>query len=495
MPLVLALDQSTSTTKALLFDEKGRCLDTETRGHRQLYPRPGWVEHDAGEIWQNTLAVLRALAARHDARRGDIACLGITNQRETIVVFERGSGRPLRPAIVWSCRRGDALCAEHRKAGAEPLVHARTGLLLDAYFSASKIQWLVRNDAGLRAKLARGDALIGTIDAYLVYRLTGGNVFATDPTNASRTLLFDITRLCWDDALCALWDVPRAALPEVRESKAGFGATTLGGALAKPLPIRGVIGDSQAALFAQRCFAPGAAKATFGTGSSLMLNIGREPRISGRGIVTALAWVLDGQPVYAFEGIIISAAATLSWLAGQLGIIGHAAQSEAIAASLDGNGGVYLVPAFSGLGFPRWQPAARAAITGLSGHSDRRHVVRAALESISYQVRDVLDALRDEAGVPLRSLHCDGGPTSNRWLMQFTADIAGVELRAATMPCRSALGAVFMGLLGEKTYALPADLDRLPNEDICYSPIMSAANVQRCYSGWQNAVRQTIPPA
>jgi glycerol kinase len=493
MPLVLALDQSTSATKALLFDADGRCLDTESRGHRQHYPQPGWVEHDAEEIWANTLATLRAVAARHESRQDEIACLSLANQRETVVVFARGSGRPLRPAIVWLCRRGDALCDEHRANGMEPLIHSRTGLKLDAYFSASKLQWLVRNDAALRAKLARGEALVGTIDAWLVYRLTGGRTFATDSTNASRTLLFDITRMRWDDGLCDLWQVPRDALPEVRESSAVFGETTLDGALRRPLPVCGVMGDSQAALFAQRCFEPGMAKATFGTGSSVLLNIGREPRFSRQGIVTTLAWVIEGRPTYALEGIIISAAATLSWLSSQLGLMADAAESEAIAASLPGNEGVYLVPAFSGLGFPHWQPAARAAITGLSGRSDRRHVVRAGLESIAYQIRDVLDGLRADAGVELRGLRCDGGPTSNRWLMQFTADLAGVELRASTMPYCSALGAAFMGMLGRKIHSSETALGNLPCDDVSYSPSMPPDDAQRLLAGWWHAVRQTFP--
>lgn len=493
MPLILALDQSTSATKALLFDRDGRLVDKESLEHRQYYPQPGWVEHNAEEIWQNTLAVLRALLARHSGKLGEIACLSLTNQRETIVVFNRVTGKPLHPAIVWQCRRGDALCAGHTATGHEALVHARTGLKLDAYFSGSKLQWLVQNRPELRRKLADGEALIGTIDTYLIYRLTGGRTFATDHTNASRTLLFDIGRLRWDEDLCALWQVPNSALPEVRESSALFGDTTLGGLLPRPLPICGVMGDSQASLFAQRCFAPGSAKVTFGTGSSILLNIGAKLRLSDRGVVTTLAWVHNGTPTYALEGIVISAAATVTWLRDQLGVIRDFNETESLARELADNDGVYLVPAFSGLGLPHWQPTARAAIVGLSAHSDRRHVTRAALESISYQIRDALDAMRREAGVELASLHGDGGPTANRFLMQFTADLTGVELRVATMSDCSALGAALAGMLGMGLYHSLGDLGSAPDGEIVYPPTMSAERSRLLYAGWQRAVRLVLP--
>ena len=492
MPCVLALDQSTSATKALLFDEAGRCLDRESREHGQFYPRPGWVEHDAEEIWRNTLAVLRTLVARHPHRVADLIGLSLTNQRETIVVFERGSGRPLHPAIVWQDRRGDPFCAEQAAAGRETATHARTGLKLDAYFSGSKLQWLVRFHPELRRQLASGEALIGTIDAYLIYRLTRGAVFATDSTNASRTLLYDIGRLGWDEELCAWWEVPMAALPEVRESAAPFGATTLDGALDHPLPICGVMGDSQASLFAQRCFEPGMAKVTFGTGSSVLLNIGSQLRRSEHGVLTALAWVIGGVPTYAFEGIIISSAATLVWLRDQLGLVADMRELDRLALKVTDADGVYLVPAFSGLGLPHWRPDARAAIVGLSTHSDRRHVARAGLESIAYQVREALDAMRTEAGVPLQSLQVDGGTTANRFLMQFTADLTGVELRIATMADCSPLGAALMGMYGLGLHPDLGKLAALPGEATVYRPVMPPERVQQLYSGWQRAVQQVV---
>lgn len=492
---VLAIDQSTSATKALLFDDTGRIVDRESREHRQYYPAPGWVEHDAGEIWRNVVATTHAVIGRNRGHMDQLACVSIANQRETVVAFDRSSGEPLCPAIVWQCRRSEQLCAAHARAGFGDRVHARTGLRIDPYFSGSKLLWLARNRPALCAQLARGDAVVGTMDTYLVHRLTGGKVFATDPTNASRTLLYDIDGLRWDAWLCDLWEVPPAALAEVRESAANFGETTLGGALRRPVPIRGVMGDSQAALFAQRCFEPGMAKVTFGTGSSVLLNIGATPQRSGRGVLTALAWVLDGNPVYAFEGIIISSAATLAWLRDQLRLVSDVAEIERLAAELDDAGGVYLVPAFSGLGLPYWAPGARAAITGLSAHSDRRHVARSALESMAYQLRDALDALQAESGIALTALRADGGPTANRLLMQFVADLTQGELAVPAAPECSALGAAMMGLLGTGVRASLDALADAPAEARVYRPVMTAAAARDYHAGWRRAVGQVLAAA
>jgi glycerol kinase len=493
MSTFLALDQSTSGTKALLFAPDGRLLDRESREHRPSCPQPGWVEHDAEEIWRNSLETLRAVVRRQGAAAAEIAALSIANQRETVVVFERGGGRPLHPAIVWQCRRGDPLCAAQSAAGRAGAIRERTGLPLDAYFSASKLQWLVRNRPDLGRRLAAGEAVAGTIDAYLIHRLTAGAVFATDHTNASRTLLFDFRRLRWDEELCRWWEVPISALPEIRESFDGFGTTTLDGALPRPLPIRGVMGDSQASLLAHGCVAPGSAKATIGTGSSVLLQLGPVPRPSRRGLATALAWVHRGVPAYAFEGLIISAAATLAWLRDQLGVIADFGEIEGLVGTLEDNGGVYLVPAFGGLGLPHWRPDARAAIVGLSGHSDRRHLVRAALEAIAYQLHDALEAMRTDAALPLRRLHADGGPTGNRFLMQFVADVTGTELRAAAADC-SALGAVRAGMLGLGLYESLTELAATPREERVYRPSMAPERVERCRAGWSRAVAQVLAP-
>lgn len=491
MPYVLALDQSTSATKALIFNDAGHCVDREALEHRQQYPQPGWVEQDAEEIWQNVLRVCRSVLARHTQGAADLACLSISNQRETVVVFDRSTGRPLHPAIGWQCRRGDALCAAQIAAGHKHAIHARTGLQPDAYFSASKIQWLIQNKPRLQALITSGEALIGTIDTYLIYRLTDGKVFATDPTNASRTLLFDISRRRWDEEMCALWEVPLTALAEVRESKACFGKTAIG-VLPCAVPICGVMGDSQASLFGQRCFQPGMAKVTFGMGSSVLLNIGPEPRLSKSGVVTTLAWVLDGAPIYAFEGIIINSGATLTWLQTQLGLVRAVGEIESIAAGLDNSGGVYLVPAFSGLGLPHWAPSARAAITGLSFHSDRRHVARAALESIAYQLNDALEVMEMESGMPLRVLKVDGGSTANSVLMQFTADITGIDLSVAKTPDCSALGAALMGLLGIGVHFALDAIAALPRAAVVYRPTMLASAAESRRNEWRRAVRQVL---
>ena len=492
MSVILALDQSTSATKAILFDSLGKVLDKSSFEHRQIYPQPGWVEHDADEIWFQTLAAIRDVAKRNHARLSKLIGLSITNQRETIVVFDRKTGHPLYNALVWQDRRGDRLCTRLVKQGHGPAVLRKTGLKIDTYFSASKLRWLMENKPAIAAKLRSGQACVGTIDAYLIYRLTTGKVFATDHTNASRTLLFDIARLKWDVELCKLFKVPRQALPEVRESAARFGETDAGGILPRPIPIVGVMGDSQASLFAQRCYQPGMAKATFGTGTSVLLNIGNRPRVSNKGAVTALAWVWRGKPTYAFEGLINFSAATIAWLKNQLGLIHDPGEIEKMATSIKDTGGVYLVPAFAGLSAPYWSPDARAAIVGMTGHTRKEHVVRAAQEAIAYQIRDVLDMMRADASVKLQSLHADGGPTRNKFLMQFTADLTRTEIKAAEITESSAWGAAMNGLLGLGVYKALDQLATLPRAQQVYRPQMKLIEATEFYRGWQQAVRRVL---
>ncbi|MBX3427068.1 MAG: glycerol kinase GlpK [Pirellulales bacterium] len=488
---LLALDQSTSATKAVLVDLDGRVVDRASCDHRQLYPQPGRVEHDAEEIWQNVQAVVRELADRRPDAMAELAGLCVANQRETVVVFDRATGAPLHNAIVWQCRRGAPICQELAEAGHEPFVQDRTGLKLDTYFPAAKLVHLMRERPDLASRLNAGDAVVGTIDAYLVHRLTGGAVFATDHTNASRTLLYDVRRLSWDQQLCDLFGVPQAALPEIRESAAMFGVTDVGGALPRAAPICGVMGDSQASLFAQRRFQPGEGKATFGTGTSVLLNIGHEPRPATASAVLALAWVLDARPTYAYEGLINCSAATIAWIRDQLGLIADAAESERLAQTVDDNGGVYFVPAFAGLSAPHWSPDARAAIVGMSGHTNKAHVVRAALESIAYQLRDVLDALRAESGVAPRVLSVDGGPTRNAFLMQLVADVTRVDLQVADVPESSACGAAQAGWIGLGRRTL-ADLAAESQGGATYRPQLPAAEADRLYAGWQQAVRRVL---
>jgi len=493
MQYVLGIDQSTSATKALLFDSAGRVIDKASVNHRQHYPKPGWVEHDAQEIYTNTLSAAGELLGRNPLKTGQLLCVSITNQRETIAVFETKTGRPVRQAIVWQDRRGDDLCRRLTDQGHEQTIRAKTGLKIDSYFSASKIKWMMDNDPQTAEALRGGEARLGTIDAYLIYRLTGGQSFATDHTNACRTLLYDIYNRAWDQQLCEMFSVPPPALPKVLPCDAVFGRTDLAGLLAEAVPICGVMGDSQAALFAQRCFEPGSTKVTFGTGSSVLVNAGPKPPTKNLGgIVATIGWVLGEGPTYALEGIINSTGATIAWLKDQLGLIDAPAQSEELARSVEDNGGVYFVPAFGGMGAPYWNQQARAAIVGLSQHSDRRHVARAALESIAYQVRDVLDSIITQAGVPLTVIHADGGMVSNTLLMQFVADIVKLPLKASKVPELSALGAVLAGLGGSGFYKSISDLKRLEMDATSYLPAMPDQLRDRFYEGWKRAVQRVL---
>jgi glycerol kinase len=488
---LVAIDQSTSATKVLLVDAAGAVVDACSLEHAQHYPQPGWVEHDAAEIARNAFAAARELCGRHAEKLAEVRGISITNQRETFVVFDRTTGEPLRPAIVWQCRRGDSISQELRDAGVEAEVAAKTGLRIDSYFSGSKIAWVMREEPTVAEAVRSGAACIGTIDAYLVHRLTGGRTFATDPTNASRTLLYDIGRLAWDGLLCERFGVPVAALPEVRDCTAKFGETDLGGALPRPVPICGVMGDSQASLFAQRCYGVGESKATFGSGTSVLVNIGGEFRPAPAGLVSALAWIIDGRPTYAWEGLINYSAATLAWLKDQLGLIASIDEVEPLASTVEDSGGVYLVPAFAGMGAPYWKPEARAAIIGMSGYTRREHVVRAALESIAYQVADVVGAFA-ECGAPVKSLRVDGGPTRNGLLMQTVADMSRCELQATDATNLSALGAAMAGMLGLGMSQSLADLARLPRGGRTYTPATTEADAQLALAGWRDAVRRVL---
>jgi glycerol kinase len=490
--LILAIDQSTSATKAVLFDPVGKILDKASREHRQIYPQPGWVEHDAEEIWRNVLTVINEITRRNSQQIARLAGLSITNQRETILVFDRRTGKPLHNAIVWLDRRGDAFCGKLQANGHERFVRRKTGLKIDTYFSASKLKWLIGNKPGIARELKRGKAVIGTVDTFLIHRLTNGRVFATDFTNASRTLLFDIGKLRWDPQLCKLFAVPLGALPEVRESSARFGETNVDGLLPKPVPITGVMGDSQASLFAQQCYRPGMVKATFGTGTSVLLNVGGKFRSGRKNSVTALAWVLKGKPTYALEGIINFSAATISWLQKQVRLIEDSTAVEKLALSIPHNGGVYLVPAFAGLSAPYWSPSARAAIIGMTGFTTKAHVARAAEESIAYQIRDVLDMMRVESRIKLQTLRADGGPTRDRFLMQFTADMTGINLSVSEVSESSAWGAAMNGLLGLGIYSTPAEFKKTQRKQVLYCPQMKSSEVKKLHDGWMAAVKRVL---
>jgi glycerol kinase len=476
----------------MLFTPDGRLLDQEWLLHRQVYPSAGWVEHDAVEIFNNTLKASSILLERHRDQWKDLLALSITNQRETFVLFDRETGEPLYNAIVWQCSRGDDFCKQLVSAGKEQIVHELTGLKIDTYFPASKLRWLLDARPDLRAKLKDDSALFGTIDTYLIYRLTRGKVYASDHTNASRTLFYDIEKLSWSQELCKVFGLEFGELPDLRESSAWYGDTDMDGCLNRRIPICGVMGDSQAALFAQRCFTPGGAKVTFGTGSSVLLNVGHEKRLSTHGTLTALGWVLQGQPTYAFEGIINFTGATISWLRDQLQLIADPAETETLARSVSDSDGVYFIPAFVGLSAPYWRSDVRAAVLGMTPSTIRAHIVRAAVESIGYIVTDVLNAMGEEAGVTLSTIHADGGAVRNSFLMQFVADMNQLKVRAAQTPELSGLGAVFSGCLGLKIYKSLEDLKNLPTGFIEYRPSMNVALANKMFAGWQTAVQQVL---
>ncbi len=492
MKTFLTIDQSTSATKALLYGDNGNCLDSESLDHQQIYPKPGWVEHDPIEIWSNTKKAIQLLLKRNSNRVNEIAFLSITNQRETILVFDKETGAPLYNAIVWQCRRGDPICRQLIDDGYHDLIRQKTGLKIDTYFSASKLKWLLANQEEIKNKLSRGEAIVGTIDTYLIYKLTQGHTFATDFTNASRTLLYDIVNLEWDETLCQLFNVPIQSLPAILESTAKYGETDIDGLLSYKIPIYGVMGDSQASLFAQRCFEPGMIKSTFGTGSSVLLNIGSDFKLTDSGAMTTIAWCYDDKVTYSFEGIINYSAATISWLKNQMKLIDDPQETETLALAVSDNGGVYLVPAFAGLSAPYWNPEARAAIVGLSAHSTKNHIVRAALESIAYQIRDVLDMMKNDSGVSLQSIHADGGASTNQFLMQFTSDIAGLDLQVSNDPALSPLGAFMMGMLGSGVYSSLNDMAAFPRELTRYQASMDSSKADTYYKGWKTAVQRVL---
>jgi glycerol kinase len=488
MTYVLALDQGTTSSRAIVFDRTGAIRASAQQEFRQIFPQPGWVEHDATEIWATQSGVLHeALAkARIDAR--EIAGIGITNQRETTVVWERATGRPIANAIVWQDRRTAALCDDLRAAGHAPLFARKTGLVLDAYFSGTKLRWLLDNVPGARARAARGELAFGTVDSWLAWQLTGGRAHVTDPSNASRTLLFDIHTGDWDDELLALLDVPRAVLPRVVESSGVCGHATIGGV---DIPVAGIAGDQQAALFGQACLAPGMAKNTYGTGCFLLLNTGTSAVVSRNNLLTTVAWKRAGVTEYALEGSVFIGGAVVQWLRDGLKIIRHAGEIEALAASVPDNGGVYLVPAFAGLGAPHWDAYARGAMFGLTRGATGGHIARAALESIAFQSADVLRAMELDAGITLTELRVDGGAAANDLLMQFQADILGVPVVRPRVLETTALGAAYLAGLAVGYWESADDIARNWRIDRRFEPAMPSGRADGLRADWEKAVART----
>ncbi len=488
--MILAIDQGTTSTRAMLFDTRLRPLASSQMEFRQYFPASGWVEHDPEDIWKTVLATCRGALRKARAKAADIRCLGITNQRETVVIWDRKTGKPIHRAIVWQDRRTADLCASLKADGHEPIFKAKTGLLLDPYFSGTKIAWLLDHVKGARAKAERGDLCFGTIDSFLIWRLTGGKVHSTDATNASRTLLYNIHDGTWDDELLGLLDIPRAILPEVKDCAADYGVTTLLGAA---IPITGVAGDQQAATVGQACFEPGMMKSTYGTGCFALLNTGSAPVASHNRLLTTVAYQLEGKRTYALEGSIFIAGAAVQWLRDGLKMVKKAGDTGALAKAADDKQDVYLVPAFVGLGAPYWDSEARGALFGLTRATTAAEISRAALEAVCYQTRDLLEAMRRDWGAGGKTiLRVDGGMTASDWTMQRLADILDAPVDRPAVLETTALGAAYLAGLQAGLLPQPDKFAASWKRQKRFTPRMDAATRQRKYAGWTDAVRKLL---
>ena len=483
---VLALDQGTTSSRAILFDNEQNIIAVRQREFEQLYPQQGWVEHDPMEIWSSQYGVMNEVVAQSGVDAHDIAAIGITNQRETTILWEKATGRPIYNAIVWQCRRTAPLVDELlSQPGMAEYIKENTGLVPDAYFSATKIKWILDHVPGARERAQAGEILFGTVDSWLVWKLTGGKVHVTDRTNASRTMLYNIHKLDWDDTLLNALDIPRAMLPRVTDSSEIYGYTDLCGV---QVPVAGIAGDQQAALFGQGCFSKGEAKNTYGTGCFLLMNTGSDIFQSKNGLVTTMAASTNGSARYALEGSVFIGGAVIQWVRDELHLIHEAADSEYFATRLEDNGGVYVVPAFTGLGAPYWDMYARGAIMGLTRGCNRKHIIRAALESIAYQSRDVLEAMERDTGIRLQELRVDGGASANNFLMQFQSDIIDATIRRPMIRETTALGAAYLAGLATGVWN---DLDEIREQwtlDKLYTPKMAAEVRERNLRGWDKAI-------
>jgi glycerol kinase len=484
MHAILALDQGTTSSRAIVFNHDGSTRAVAQREFRQIFPQAGWVEHDANEIWRTQLDTARAALAKAGLTAGDIAGIGITNQRETTVIWDRKTGEPIHNAIVWQDRRTSEFCDGLKAAGHAELIQKRAGLVIDAYFSGSKVRWLLDHVPGARERAERGELCFGTIDSWLVWKLTQGARHIIDPTNASRTMLYNL-RGDWDDELLGILGVPRALLPEVRSSSEVYGETTLLGA---PIKLAGIAGDQQAALFGQNCFERGMAKNTYGTGCFMLMNIGTEPQVSRHKLLTTIAWRLGGRTEYALEGSVFIGGAVVQWLRDGLGIIKTAADVEKLAATVPNSGGVYLVPAFAGLGAPHWDQYARGTITGITRGTTAAHLARAALDGIAFQVADVLEVMKQDSGVAMNGLRVDGGACQNDMLMQFQADILQVPVVRPKVIETTALGAAYLAGLATGFWKDLAEVSRSWQVDRTFEPQMSADDAAHRRARWSQAL-------
>ena len=484
---VMALDQGTTSSRAIIFDEHQNIVNMAQKEFTQHYPKAGWVEHDPLEIYASQYGVLVEVLARSGMEAGEISAIGITNQRETTIVWDKNTGRPVYNAIVWQCRRTSDFCTNLVERGYADEIRAKTGLLIDAYFSATKIKWILDNVEGARERAERGELLFGTVDTWLIWKLTGGAAHVTDVTNASRTMLFNIHTLEWYKDICALLDIPMCMLPKVCDSSMVYGAARIGGA---EIPIAGAAGDQQAALFGQTCFARGDVKNTYGTGCFMLMNTGDTPVESKNGLLTTVAVGLNGKATYALEGSVFVGGAVIQWLRDELKLINESADSEYFANKVKDSAGVYVVPAFTGLGAPYWDMYARGAILGLTRGAGRNHIIRAALEGIAYQTLDVLKAMQADSGVQFKELKVDGGASANNLLMQFQADIAGVTVRRPMIRETTALGAAYLAGLATGVWRDLNDIKGQWTLDKLYEPQMEAARARELVDGWHKAVER-----
>lgn len=487
---ILALDQGTTSSRAILFDKNGDIKAVEQKEFTQIFPKPGWVEHNAEEIWSTQLKVAQDVLKNNSVTADQIAAIGITNQRETTVVWDRRTGKPIYNAIVWQDRRTAGICDQLKANGHEKYIRENTGLLIDAYFSGTKVKWMLEQVPGAREKTDKGELCFGTIDSWLIWKLTGGKKHVTDYTNASRTLMYNIFDLSWDEHLLDLLSVPASMLPEVKESSEIYGETAVD-LFDGSIPIGGIAGDQQAALFGQACLEKGMAKNTYGTGCFMLLNTGTEAVHSKNGLVTTIAWGLDGQVHYALEGSIFIAGAAIQWLRDGLKLIDESPDSEYFAMKAPTTDGVYVVPAFAGLGAPYWDMYARGAIFGLTRGTSKSHLIRATLESLAYQTKDVLEAMEQDSGVPLKTLRVDGGASANNLLMQFQADILDVEVERPKITETTALGAAYLAGLASGFWTRE-EIEKKWQLDHRFKPEMQASERNDLYKGWKKAVKRTM---
>lgn len=486
---VLALDQGTTSSRAIVFDHAGAIRAVVQQEFRQLFPQAGWVEHDPQEIWQTQLATAREALAKAGLRATDLAAIGLTNQRETVVVWDRKTGAPIHHAIVWQDRRTARFCDELRRAGHADLVQQRSGLVIDAYFSGSKLWWILEHVPGARERAGRGELAFGTVDTWLLWNLTGGALHVTDPSNASRTMLFNLHTGAWDDDLLQLFGVPREILPEIRSSSEVYGRTAPG-VFEVPVDLAGIAGDQQAALFGQSCFSRGLAKNTYGTGCFMLMNIGTQPRLSKHQLITSVAWQVGGQTEFALEGSVFIGGAVVQWLRDGLGLVKSSADIETLAATVPDCGGVYLVPAFAGLGAPHWDQYARGTMTGLTRGTTAGHVARAALEGIAFQVADVLAVMRQDSGLAMNELRVDGGACANNLLMQFQADILQVPVVRPRVIETTALGAAYLAGLATNFWKSRDEVQRSWQVDRTFEPRMGADEAARRCARWAEALKR-----